>query len=171
MIDPLGKVTEGQDLLGKIRGFLSGFVGYVKREDRREADKILRETLANRYRGLWSRISDLQRQLVSQGQLEWVDDLEAAALKLQTFADRVQRAAYGYAGFFDAVRVNEPELAKMYQYDLALLENVQKLSDAVDNVSASIGTDGLPAAVRHLTTLGQDSIDAFDRREEVLLAP
>lgn len=171
MIDPLGKVTEGQDLIGKIRNFLSGFVGYVKREDRREADKLLREDLAARYRQLWSRISEVQRQLVGQGQLDWVDDLEAAALKLQTFADRIQRAAYGYAGFFDALRVNEPELAKLYQYDLTLLENTQKLSDAIDNVQASVGTDGMPAAVRHLTTLGQESIDAFDRREQVLLAP
>ena len=39
----LGKITEGKDLLGKIRNFLSGFVGYVDRENRREADKLLRE--------------------------------------------------------------------------------------------------------------------------------
>jgi len=34
-IDPLGKVTEDKDLLGKIRNFLGGFLGYVDRDRRR----------------------------------------------------------------------------------------------------------------------------------------
>ncbi len=45
MGDPLGKITEGKDALGKIRNFLAGFVGYVDRENRREADKLLRGRL------------------------------------------------------------------------------------------------------------------------------
>jgi hypothetical protein len=171
MTDPLGKITEGKDLLGKIRNFLAGFVGYVDRENRREADKMLRENLARRTREQWTRISELQRQLVGTGQLEWVDDLEAAAIKLQTFADRIQGAAYGYSGFFDAARVNERELTQLYQYDLTLLEGIDRISSAVDNVSASIGTDGMPAAVRNVVSLSQELIDAFDHREDVVLAP
>lgn len=171
MTDPLGKITEGKDLLGKIRNFLAGFVGYLDRENRREADKMLREDLARRYRDLWGRVSQLQRQLTAEGQLEWVDDLEGAAIKLQTFADRIQGAAYGYSGFFDAARVNERELTQLYQYDLALLEGVDRLSSAIDNVAASAGADGMPAAVRHLVSLSQESVDAFNRREQVVLAP
>ena len=76
MSDTLGKITEGKDLIGKIRNFIAGFVGYVDRENRREADKILRETTAQRYEEVWSRISELQRQLISEGKLELVDDLE-----------------------------------------------------------------------------------------------
>ncbi len=168
-MDPLGKITEGKDLLGKIRNFLAGFVGYVERENRREADKVLRETIARRYEEQWDRIAEVQRQLVSEGLLEFVDDLEAAAVKLRTFVDRVKWASYGYAGFFDAVRVNAEELEKIYQFDLALLENAGKISAAVDNVAASMGSDGLPAAIRHLTSLSQEAIDTFNRRSEVIL--
>jgi len=170
MSDPLGKITEGKDLIGKVRNFLAGFLGYVNRENRREADKLLRTTLAQRYEEQWTRISALQKDLVSGGQLEWVDDLEGAAIKLRTFVDRVRTASYGYAGFFDAVRINEPELQKIYEYDAAMLEGVQKISGAVDNVAASVGTDGLPASIRNLVSLSQDAIDTFNRREEVILA-
>jgi hypothetical protein len=170
MTDPLGKITEGKDLVGKIRNFIAGFVGYVDRENRREADKLLRETVAMRYDEQWARVAEIQRQLVSQGSLEWVDDLEAAALKLRTFVDRVKGAAYGYAGFFDAVRINESELDKLYSYDTALLENVGKVAGAIDNVTASIGTDGLPAAIRNLVSLAQEAIDTYNRREEAMLA-
>jgi hypothetical protein len=169
-VDPLGKVTEGKDFLGKIRNFLSGFVGYFKREDRREADKMLRESIALRYETQWSRISALQRQLIGGGQVELLDDLEASAIKLRAFIDRVKGAAYGYAGFFDAVRINQPELDKLYAYDLALLENAEKLTHAVDNVEASVGSDGLSAAIRNLVMLSQEAVDAYDRRDEVLLS-
>lgn len=169
-VDPLGKITAGDDLLGKIRKTLSGFIGYLDRENRREADKLLRTTIANRYEQQWGRISTIQRQMIEAGNLEQVDLLEAGAIKLRTFIDRVKTASYGYAGFFDAVRVNETELQKLYSYDLQLLEDVNSISSAVDNVEASMGSDGLPAAMRHLTTLCQDVIDAYDRRDEVLLA-
>jgi hypothetical protein len=169
-IDPLGKITAGDDLLGKIRNTLSGFIGYFDRENRREADKLLRTTIASRYEQQWGRISAIQRQMIESGNLESVDQLEAAAIKLRTFIDRAKSASYGYAGFFDAVRVNENELQKLYSYDLQLLEDVNSISSAIDNVEASLGSEGLPAAMRHLTTLCQDVVDAYDRRDEVLLA-
>ncbi len=170
MGDPLGKITEGKDALGKIRNFLAGFVGYVDRENRREADKLMRESVAQRYEEQWDRISEIQRGLIAAGKLEWVDDLEAANIKLRAFIDRVRHASYGYAGFFDAVRINKDELAKIYSYDAALLEGVKKLSDAVDNLNASIESDGLPAAVRNLVGVSQEAVDAYNRRDEVIMS-
>jgi hypothetical protein len=170
MSDPLGKITEGKDLIGKIRNTVSGFLGYFDRETRRDADRLLRGEIAKRYEEQWSRISSLQRQLISGGQLKYLDDLEEAAIKMRIFSDRVARAAYGYGGFFDVVRIHSEELEKLYEYDIALLENVDNIARAIDNVEASIDTDGLPAAIRHLIALGQEALDAFDRRSEVILA-
>lgn len=169
MSDPLGKITEGKDLIGKIRNFLAGFVGYVDRENRRDADKLLREMIAQQYEEQWGKISELQRQLVAEKSLELVDDLEAAAIKLRAFVDRVKTASYGYAGFFDSVRIHSDELDKIYTFDLALLEGVETLSSAVDNVAASIGTDGLPAAIRHLVAISQEAVDTYNKRDEVIL--
>lgn len=170
MGDPFGKITSGQDILGKIRNLLGKFGGYVDRDNRREADKLLRETVGRRYEEQWARISEIQKQLANEGQLEQVDDLESAAVKLRAFIDRISRASHGYAGFFDAVRINEAELVKLYEYDLKLLENANLLSQAVDNVVSSVGAEGLPAAIRNLVTVSQEAIDAFNRRDEVLVA-
>lgn len=169
-VDPLGKMTEGQGLLGKIRNFLSGFIGYFERDQRREADKMLREAVANRYQEQWERISALQRQLIAEGDLEHVDNLEAAALKIRTFVDRVEGASYGYAGFFDHVQIGGEELAKIYEYDSALLESVERVGHAIDNVETSIGSEGLPAALRNLESISQEVIDVYNRRDEVILS-
>jgi hypothetical protein len=168
MADLYDKIKDSQGLLGKIAGMIPGFSGYMARETRREADKMVRETVANRYGEQLSRISDLQVQLITSGGIDWVDDLQDAATRLQRFIDMVRTAAYGYAGLFDAVKVNEAELAKLYNFDLALLENAAKVAAAIDNVEASVGGEGMPAAVRHLSSVIGEANTAYERRKEVL---
>lgn len=169
MSDPLDKITAGDDLIGQVRNFLAGFVGYVDRENRREADKLLRLTIAQRYEEQWERIAELQRRMIKENQLDQIDDLEEAAIKLRGFINRVRNASYGYSGLFAAVQINSDELASIYEYDIAMLEGVDQISNAIDNLDASLGTDGFPAAVRNLVTLSEDASRAFDRREEVIL--
>jgi hypothetical protein len=89
---------------------------------------------------------------------------------LRTFIDKVTTAAYGYSGFFDAVKINQDEIFKLYNYDLVLLEKADETSRAVDNAEKSVGTDGMPAAVRNLVTISRELVTAFDEREAVITA-
>ena len=164
------KITESKDLLSKIVSKVPGFSGYMERQDRRNSDKVLRDMIAERFEDQWGRVSDLQREFISAGDIMYLDDLEAAAIKLRTFADRVRTATRGYSGFFDAVKVNEEELTRIYQYDAAMLEMADEVSRAIDHVTASMGTEGVSAAIRNLKTVAQQCIDTFNRREEVVLA-
>lgn len=170
MNDLFERVSGEQDIFKKLLGKIPGFKGYIERSNRRESDKLLRDLIANRFEEQWKDISALQRQLIREGGLEYVDDLEGAAIKLRQFIDRIRNASRGYAGFFDAIKVNEEELEKIYQYDLAMLGMVDEVQSGVENVEASIGTDGLPAAIRHLTHVAADCVETFNRRSEVILS-
>ena len=163
------KVDSDLDPFKRIASKIPGFGGYIERQKRRDSDKLLRETIADRFDQQYQRISSLQRDLISEGEIGYVDDLEASAIKLRTFSDRVRRATRGYSGLFDAVKINEEELALLYQYDAQMLDLVDEVSRAIDNVEASIGSDGLPASIRHLNSVSQQCIDVYDRREEVIL--
>ena len=168
MSDIFEKVSGEQDFIKKILAKIPGFKGYIERGDRRMSDKLLREQIANEFETLYSRISGLQRDLISQGGIAYVDDMEAAAIKLRQFIDRVKTASYGYAGIFDALKIKEDKLALVYEYDAALLGLSDQVSSAIDNVEASMGTDGLDAAIRHLVTVSQQCVDAFNKRSEVM---
>ena len=163
------KVSSDMDPFKKILKFIPGFGGYIERQKRRDSDKLLRETVADRFEQQWQRISTLQRDFISQGDIAYVDDLEAAAIKLRTFADRVRRASRGYSGLFDAVKINEKELEQLYQYDASMLGLAEEVGRAVDNVETSVGSEGLPASLRNMKNVTQQCIDAFDHREEVIL--
>jgi hypothetical protein len=169
MSDLFDRVTSDQDIFKKILSKIPGFSGYMERQNRRAADKLLRDGVANRFEQNWGRISELQREIISQGAIEYIDDMESAAIKLRQFTDRVRTASYGYSGFFDAVKVNEDELGQVYQYDVAMLDLSDQVAKAIDNVEASIGTDGLSAAIRSLTALARQCVEVFDKRSEVMI--
>jgi hypothetical protein len=161
-------VVSQDDIFKKILSKIPGFKGYFERTDRRAADKLLRELIADKFQEQWNRLSSIQRDMIKAGNIDIIDDVEAASIKLRTFVDRVRTAAYGYAGFFDSVKINENELSQLYQYDLTLLTSVDGITSAIDNLEASLDTDGFPAAVRNTVQKAQDSIDAFNKRAELL---
>jgi hypothetical protein len=160
-------VSGQMDPFKKLVSYIPGFSGYVERQNRRDADKLVRTTVARRFEELWKRTSNLQGDLVSSGKIEYVDDLEKAAIQLRTFIDKINTAARGYSGFFDAVKINEKELEQLYNFDLAFFDLAEQVGRALDNVEASLADEtALPAAIRNLTTLGRQVVDTFNRRSE-----
>ncbi len=170
MTDYYQRVSDEQDFFKKIIAKIPGFGGYVERSNRRSADKILRETVASHFETIWQKVSELQRSFIAEGEIEVIDDLEAAAIKLRQFIDRVKNASYGYAGFFDAIKIKQEELAAIYEYDLQFLELEDAVLRGVDNIQSSVGTDGLPASIRNVVSLAQSCLDAFEKRNEVILS-
>lgn len=169
MSDFYGKVTSESDAISKLASKIPGFSGYVERENRRAADKLLRENVAGQFDAIWTRLTNVQKDLASSAEMEHLDALEGAATKIRTFIDKVTTASYGYAGFFDAVKVNKEELLKVYEFDLALLGKADAFSQAVDAVAAAKGTDGIAAAVSNVVTLSRELVATWEKRSEVLM--
>ena len=169
MSDFFEKVSSQVDPFKKLLSYIPGFSGYVERQNRRDADKLLGETVARRFEEQWSRASNLQADMVSQSLYSHVDDMEKAALALRTFIDKISKAARGYSGMFDAVKINEKELESIYQFDAAFFDLAEQIKSALDNVEASLGDEAaLPAAIRNITTLARLAVETFDRRSEVV---
>lgn len=169
MSDFFEKVKGQVDPFKKLLSYIPGFNGYVERQSRRDADKILRDTVARRFEEYWNRASNLQVEMVNNGMIKYMDEMEKAALSLRTFIDKISRAARGYSGLFDAVQINEKELEAIYQFDLAFFELGDQVSRALDNLEATLNDEaGLPAAIRNLTSLTRLAVETFERRAEVV---
>ena len=138
---------------------------------RREADKLLRDHLARQFNEQRRRIADLQVQLVSSGQIALVDDLQRAVTSVQTLADRLRTASYGYAGFFDAVKVKEEELDALYAFDNALVSQVAAVAAGVDKLASAItAKEGVAEAIAELTRIATEANETFGQRQEVILS-
>ena len=164
------KVKSQQDPFKRLASMIPGFGGYIERQNRRAADKLLRETVARRFDEQWKRTSQLQVEMVNAGLIRYVDDMERAALQLRTFIDKISTAPYGYSGLFDAVKINEPELEAISRYDAAFFDLAEQVGRALDHVEASLGDEeAVPAAIRNVTSLARMAVENYNRRSEVVV--
>ena len=171
MDDFFKKVTSMQDPFKKVMSYIPGFNGYIERQNRRDADKLLRDTVARRFDEQWKRTSQLQTDMVTDGMIAYVDDMEKAAINLRTFIDKISTAPRGYSGLFDAVKINEKELEAIYQFDAAFFDLAEQVGRALDNVEASLHDEAaLPAAIRNVTSLARLAVETYNKRSEVVTA-
>ena len=169
-MDITAKVKGALGGLERLAASIPGYKGYKEKEMRREADKLLRMHLARQLGEQWRRLPDLQKQLIGAGQLELVDDLEGAVMGLQTIVDRLKTASYGYAGFFDAVKVKEEQLDALYRFDEALLNEVPKVAEGIDRVAAAIAAQkGMAEAIAELAATVRKIGETLHRRQDVML--
>ena len=171
MLDDLTeKIQASQNKLEQLASKIPGFAGYRAKEQRREADKILRLHVARQYEEQMTRLNRLQYDLTSQGQLRLIVVLERAVMKLQLLVDRIKTASYGYAGLFDAVKVDEAALEKLYDFDRAMLDGVDQVGALIDGLGGEReGDTSLSDAARDLVASLEDLNDAFSRRQDVIL--
>jgi len=164
------KVAEALGGLEQLVAKVPGYKGYKEKEMRREADKLLREQLARQFEEQRRRIPELQKQLTSSGQIGFLDDLESGAMKLQFLIDRLKATSYGYAGFFDAIKVKEPQLDALYEFDNALMDEVPNVAAGIYKVSEALAAkEGLAEAIADLVSTIQGINDTFSKRQDVIL--
>jgi hypothetical protein len=144
---------------------IPGYSGYSDRERRRDIDKLHRESLANRLRGLKGPLSELVRELSSSGRLMEVDPLDRAQRKLDRLENRIRFASYGYAGFFDVVKIEQPELESIYRFDLALVEIVDRVEAKIrELIGRTSSPDELKRAVAEVDGALDEVSKTFDDR-------
>ncbi len=148
---------------------IPGYRGYKEKEDRRAADKLLREHLASQLKEQQRRLAELQRDLLDGGGLLLVDDLERAVTKVQNLADKVRTASYGYAGLFDEIKVKEEDLDALYDFDEDLLGHVSAIQAAIDALAAAVDAGGdVKAAIRDVVSAAEEANGTWRQRESAI---
>ena len=168
---PLERVQESDRSLERIMLQLPGFRGYKVREERREADRIVRDYI---YRALKGARDDLMAcfQLLSNaGTPELMEPTNQLIAKFDRIVEKVNRASYGYSGFFDSVRIEVPQLDQMLAYDTQMIEAARKLADSISNFKVQLsqgkfeGTRSVESGLE--TSISQLEI-TFDKRKQVI---
>jgi hypothetical protein len=91
--------------------------------------------------------------------------------KLDRVAEKINRASYGYSGFFDSIKIEESELENMVAYDTQLMDSVRKIAELTATFKADLNQGKLEN-----TRTGQQQLDdsisslelAFDQRKAII---
>ena len=164
-------MQESEKRLERLTTVIPGFRGYTIREQRREADRIVRDYIS----GVLTRSrDDLMRcfQLLNNAKAqELMEPTNQLIAKLDRVAEKVNRASYGYSGFFDSVRIDAPQLDQMLTYDTQIMDTARKLADLVSDLKTQLSQNKLESVMNMEHDL-ENSISQletmFDRRKSII---
>jgi hypothetical protein len=168
MADFYQKITEMQGTVEDIVRKIPGFSGYLEKDDRRAADRLLREQIARRFEELLTEFTRVQQQVVEKSGLQYMERIQGIDTKLRTFIDRIEAAASGYAGVFDAIKVKEEGLARLYAFDNALLKYQDQFAQGVAQLEQSLNGGEVSPVLNQLDQIAIEANNTFLRRVEAI---
>jgi hypothetical protein len=170
MVGDLRKRIEGAyNKLEEMAKDLPGYKGYKDKEVRRQADKLIRMKVARGFEEQRRRLNSIAMQLADAGRLRVLLTVDRSLMRLQFLIDRLKTASYGYAGLFDAIKVKEAELDALYEYDAALLDDVEKVRMLIDAVDSAEDDDQVTKAGNELLAALEEINETFSKRQDVIL--
>jgi len=166
--ETIEKVKDRQGVLAKIQNVFG--LGYATKEDLRELDKKLRDYYYADFKSLRHRWEEIYLAALNAGLKAAGDDFKKVIQVMDRVAEKVNRADYGYAGLMDRKgHIREQELAKVFDYDKALGDDIQGIIKAVDGLYSDSEADRWAEAatkVRNIKSLILGFESKWDGREK-----
>jgi len=171
MVDLRERVTEDRGLLKKLELAIPGFRGYRKREDLRIADSLLRKQLANNLGDIREKIELCRQDLANKMEMELLNNMGALMNHITSTENRVRHAEHGYSGISADYNIRENELNRMYEWDLNLLSDIDKISDSVGLLQTTITSGNTTEIGQKIKEVEEDIKEfnsLFDMRIETI---
>jgi len=166
--ETIEKVKARQGVFAKIQNVITG--GYGTKEDLRELDRKLRDYYYADFKTLRHRWEEIYLAALNAEQKSAGDHFKKVIQVLDRVAEKVNRADYGYAGLWDRKGyIREKELARIFNYDKALNEDVKGIVNRVDELYADCEAekwDSVEAKVKVIKSLIFDFESKWNEREK-----
>lgn len=158
MPDIREQVEDDRGLIKKIQLKIPGYAGYRRREDIRNADILLRNQVADQVKQVRSQLEGIRDDMAAAGKYQGLQPIGNLIFLLQAAEGKVRHAEGGYSGISANVRVEEPQLDKLYEYDYNMLTGLDQLAALIP----AIGNAADPAGFNQALKAFGDALKAFD---------
>ena len=166
------KAKEEMRLSERILAELPGFRGYKEKEIRRETDKLVRNHLYRKMTEARKDLKEVFQQLSERRLYEVLTEMDRLVMRFDRVAEKINHASYGYAGFFNVLKVQEEKLDKMISFDSGLIDHVKEILDEATAFKGEVMKKEFEKVREHIQKLS-DSLEVleetFDEREEIIL--
>jgi hypothetical protein len=156
----------------RIAAALPGFRGYKEKELRRESDKLVRNNLTLKLSKDKDNVRSIAQRIADKRYLDVLPDIDRLTAKMDRITEKVNHASYGYAGFYDIVKIKEDNLDRMITFDNQLLDEVDALTASIEDLKAQLlsgNYSNLKDKIQAITDKFELLEDTFDKREQVIL--
>ena len=156
----------------RILAELPGFRGYKEKELRRESDKLVRNNLYQRLTEARKDLKEIFQKLSDNRLQEVLTDMDRFVMRFDRVSEKINHASYGYAGFFNVLKIEEEKLDKMIEFDNGLMDDVDKIAEETDAFKKEVMKQNFEKVsdnIQGLSDLLEELEETFDDREEIIL--
>jgi len=171
MADIRQRVEEDMGLLKKIQSFIPGFRGYRRREDLRDADRMLRMQLAEKLALQRRRLEDSRGMITKTFNSKPLDMLGGLINQFKKVEGQVLHAEMGYSGFAADIQVKEHELNMIYEYDAAMIDSVGSIAASIESLQPALTAQDDPKSILTINEIKMKITqfeDVFNKRMTVI---
>jgi len=167
MSDGYDEARANRNFLERLGEKIPGYRGFQDRELRRDVDRLLRERLAAELGRLKALLRDRARAFTDAGKIAALNGFDRADRQLDGLSQSIRFSDYGATGLFDPVKIGEAELARLYEFDLSVMDDLAALEGEITALPASGGEDPAPALER-LQQAVRDLDGKWRQRKQVI---
>jgi len=156
----------------RIAAALPGFRGYKEKELRRESDKLIRNNLTLKLSKDKDNVRNIAQKISDKRYLDVLPDIDRLNAKMDRITEKVNHASYGYAGFYDIVKIKEDSLDRMITFDNQLLDEVNALTASIEDLKVQLLSNNFANLKDKIQTIADKFElleDTFDQREQVIM--
>ncbi|MFW9934404.1 MAG: hypothetical protein ACFFDU_02580 [Candidatus Thorarchaeota archaeon] len=165
------KVDDERTLTQKIMKLIPGWRGYRIKEERRNADRILRDQIVSRLRRSADKIEDIRAAVVEEEIEDAYKTVDSLMSRTEKLISQIEHADYGYRPFFDAIKIKEDDLENMLRYDTWFIEQVQAFDQNCDDALVFVEDDPDKASghIKDLRKMISEMNRKWKDREQVIM--
>jgi hypothetical protein len=156
-----------RNFLERLGEKIPGYRGFQDRELRREVDRSLREHLASEMGRLKAVLRDRARAFTDAGKIGALNGFDRLDRQIDGLSQAIRFSDYGASGLFDAVKIGDAELARLYEFDLSVVDDLAQLESEIVALPPPGSEDTAPALERLQQTV-RDLDGKWRQREQVL---
>jgi zinc ribbon protein len=161
-VDLRQSVDTDRGIIKRLQLLVPGYRGYRQGEDARTADNLLRIQVADRVRNVRSTMENARQALTNASQFQSLTDLAPLISDLQRFEGEVRFAEGGWTGISPAIRMNPPQVDRLYEYDYGFALAADQLSQTVAPLP-TMAMAGNPVGVQQLLATARGQVSQLEQ--------
>src|SRR5439155_1319429 len=122
------------------------------------ADNLLRIQLANQMKSVRGDLEEIRDGMAMDGKVQGLQTIGNAIFTIEGLEAKIRHAEGGYSGLSATIQIKETELDKLYEYDYAMLDSLDRASAVLPMIREAADPKAFEAAVKSM----RDAITSFE---------
>lgn len=162
------KIQANRDFIDRITVQLPGFKGYVEKSENYDADRIVREFIADKVLSAKKSLNILAGDLIKSGDIATIQEIDSIQNLLEGLLKKVQYADYGTSGAFSKIKITEEDQNRLLEYDWRLISAFDEINGITSKLQTLQG-DPFIQELKNMKQKIRDFNKNIDDRKYVIM--